>query len=121
MNLPQDYVTGMKRLLKEDFPKYEESLSKPRFFGLRVNTLKISPEEFLKIAPFNLEPIPWIENGFYYKEEDKPSKHPYYYAGLFYIQEPSAMTPASILPIDPGDTVLDMCAAPGGKINRVGS
>lgn len=121
MNLPQDYVTEMKRLLKEDFPKYEESLLEPRFFGLRVNTLKISPEEFLKIAPFDLEPIPWIENGFYYKEADRPSKHPYYYAGLFYIQEPSAMTPANILPVEPGDTVLDMCAAPGGKSTELGA
>ena len=66
MNLPEDYVTEMKRLLKEDFPRYEESLTEPRFFGLRVNTLKITPEEFVKIAPFDLEPVPWIKNGFYY-------------------------------------------------------
>lgn len=121
MNLPEDYVTEMKRLLKEDFPRYEESLTEPRFFGLRVNTLKITPEEFVKIAPFDLEPVPWIKNGFYYKESDRPSKHPYYYAGLFYIQEPSAMTPADILPVEPGDTVLDMCAAPGGKSTELGA
>ena len=55
-------------------------------------------------------------NGFYYDEKlDKPSKHPYYFAGLYYIQEPSAMTPAAVIPIEEGDRVLDICAAPGGK------
>jgi NOL1/NOP2/fmu family ribosome biogenesis protein/23S rRNA U2552 (ribose-2'-O)-methylase RlmE/FtsJ len=60
--------------------------------------------------------VPWCPNGFYYDENvDKPSKHPYYFAGLYYIQEPSAMTPAATLPVDEGDRVLDICAAPGGK------
>ncbi|MDD6340292.1 MAG: RsmB/NOP family class I SAM-dependent RNA methyltransferase, partial [Butyrivibrio sp.] len=64
---------------------------------------------------FHLTKIPWTENGFYYEKEDDPARHPFYYAGLYYLQEPSAMTPASILPVLPGERVLDMCAAPGGK------
>lgn len=55
------------------------------------------------------------ENGFYYDSQDRPSRHPAYFAGLYYLQEPSAMTPAAMLPVEPGDKVLDVCAAPGGK------
>ena len=115
MNLPEKYTESMKALLGDEYDSYIESFSDKRLYGLRVNNLKISTEDFLKICPFKLEPIPWIENGFYYSEDDKPAKHPYYFAGLYYIQEPSAMTPANVLPIDEGDVVFDMCAAPGGK------
>ena len=115
MNLPEKYTESMKALLGDEYDSYIESFSDKRLYGLRVNNLKISTEDFLKICPFKLEPISWIENGFYYSEDDKPAKHPYYFAGLYYIQEPSAMTPANVLPIDEGDVVFDMCAAPGGK------
>lgn len=115
IKLPETYLNQMKDLLKEEFDDYINSFEHSRYYGLRVNTNKIRVEDFLKIAPFQLEPIPWTINGFYYKEEDKPSKHPYYYAGLYYLQEPSAMLPAQVLPIEEGDFVLDTCAAPGGK------
>lgn len=121
MELPIKYLDTMKNMLKEDFDAYLESFNDNRLYGLRVNTLKISVEDFLKISPFKLEPIPWIENGFYFDENDKPSKHPYYFAGLYYIQEPSAMTPANVLPIENGDIVFDMCAAPGGKSTELGA
>jgi NOL1/NOP2/sun family putative RNA methylase len=121
MNLPEKYTTNMRALLGDDYDDYLKSFNDTRLYGLRVNTLKISVEDFLKISPFKLTPIPWIENGFYYSEEDKPAKHPYYFAGLYYIQEPSAMTPANVLPIDEGDVVLDMCAAPGGKSTELGA
>lgn len=121
MALPEQYLKTMKDMLKEEFQAYIDSFEEKRLFGLRVNTMKISVEEFLKISPFELTPVPWIENGFYYKEEDKPAKHPYYFAGLYYIQEPSAMTPANVLPIESGDVVFDMCAAPGGKSTELGA
>lgn len=120
MKLPEKYELEMRRLLEGDYPLYEECLKEPRYFGLRVNELKISPDEFRDIVPFELKPVPWVKNGFYYKEEDKPALHPFYHAGLFYIQEPSAMLPASVLPVKEGDTVLDMCAAPGGKSTELG-
>src|SRR5699024_9554636 len=88
---------------------------------IRVNTLKISVEEFLKICPFSVTPVPWTDNGFYVPREEKPSKHPYYHVGLYYIQEPSAMAPAAYLPVEPGDLVLDLCAAPGGKSTELGA
>ena len=121
MQLPEKYLESMKELLKDEFDSYIESFDEPRLYGLRVNTAKISVEDFLKISPFELTPIPWISNGFYYKEEDKPAKHPFYFAGLYYLQEPSAMTPAFVLPVNEGEKVLDLCAAPGGKSTELGA
>ena len=122
MNLPSAFEEKMKKLLGSEFETYLSCYEEPRYYGLRVNTNKISSEDFAKIAPFSIRPIPWIENGFYYDgEKDMPAKHPYYFAGLYYLQEPSAMTPASRLPVEPGDRVLDVCAAPGGKATELGA
>lgn len=122
VELPVLFVDKMKSLLGEDYTNYINCYEKPRFYGLRVNTAKITVEDFLKIAPWKLDPIPWIDNGFYYDgEQVQPAKHPYYFAGLYYLQEPSAMTPANRLPVEPGDRVLDVCAAPGGKATELGA
>ncbi len=122
MNLPVAFVEKMKKLLGNEFDSYIQCYEEKRWYGLRVNTKKISVEEFKKICPFHIEPIPWIENGFYYDGETvQAAKHPYYFAGLYYLQEPSAMTPANRLPIEPGDKVLDVCAAPGGKATELGA
>lgn len=122
MNLPITFEEKMKSLLHKDYDNYIACYDEQRLYGLRVNTQKISADEFLKIAPWPLTPIPWIENGFYYDgDEIQPSKHPYYFAGLYYLQEPSAMTPANRLPVEPGDRVLDVCAAPGGKATELGA
>ena len=116
MRLPEKFTEQMKNMLGDDLPNYIEALDRPMYHALRVNTLKISVEDFLKISPFKLTPVPWCGNAFYYDAETEfPSKHPYYYAGLYYLQEPSATLPASTLPIEEGDRVLDICAAPGGK------
>ena len=122
MKLPTAFEEKMRALLGEEFEDYIACYEEPRYYGLRVNTRKISVTEFLKICPFEIRSIPWIENGFYYDgEKEAPAKHPYYFAGLYYLQEPSAMTPASRLPIEPGDKILDVCAAPGGKATELGS
>jgi NOL1/NOP2/sun family putative RNA methylase len=122
MNLPIKFEDRMRRLLGEEYEEYLRCYSKPHFGGIRVNTLKLTPEEFEKLCPFSIRRIPWIANGYYYDtEEEQPARHPYYYAGLYYIQEPSAMTPASLLPIQKGDKVLDICAAPGGKSTELGA
>lgn len=119
--LPPAFEEKMKKILKEEYPAFREGYELPRKFGLRVNRDKITPEKFAELAPFELTPIPWVDNGFYYGEDDRPSRHPFYYCGLYYLQEPSAMTPASILPVNPGDKVLDLCAAPGGKATELGA
>ena len=121
MNLPEKFEDKMRRLLQEEFPAYEKSLDRTAFSGLRVNTLKISTEEFLEKNLFPLRPVKWCPEGFYYDPQNRPSKHPYYYAGLYYLQEPSAMAPGAVLDIEPGDRVLDLCAAPGGKATYAGA
>ena len=86
MNLPKEFEEKMKTLLGSEYEEYTACYDEPRHYGLRVNTAKISVEDFLKIAPWPLEPVPWIENGFYYDGDHiQPSKHPYYFAGLYYL------------------------------------
>lgn len=118
VTLPGKYCENIKRLLGEEgFQHYMESFEEKPLQALRVNTAKASLEEWEKICPFDTEEIPWCRNGFIINGSTKAeiSKHPYYFAGLYYIQEPSAMVPASVLQIENGDRVLDLCAAPGGK------
>ena len=115
MKLPLAFKNRMRERLGDDFDAFLASYEGPTYTGLRVNTLKISVADFLSIFPYPLEPIPWTEDGFYYREEDQVTKHPLYYAGLYYIQEPSAMSPVTILKPKAGEHVLDLCAAPGGK------
>ena len=119
MRLPEEFKERMKHMLGAEYPAFLASYEMQRNYGLRVNTLKILPEEFKKISPFSLRRIPWTENGFFYEESDMPSRHPFYFAGLYYLQEPSAMAPAARLPVRPGDRVLDLCAAPGGKATEL--
>jgi len=117
MLLPPAFAERMKiQLGSEAFQEYEKSLDRSLSHALRVNRLKLTSEELLAVSPFALRPIPWCENGFYYDASKcSPSKDPAYYAGLYYLQEPSATLPAALLPVTPGDRVLDLCAAPGGK------
>lgn len=116
MKLPEEFLHKMQELLdEEEMQEFLASYQQPRLYGLRVNTLKVGIEEFLRISPMELSPIPWTRDGFYYPAGENPGRHPYYHAGLYYIQEPSAMLPAEVLDAQPGERVLDLCAAPGGK------
>lgn len=121
MNLPAEFETKIKTVLGEEFPQFLVCYGMERMQGIRVNRTKISAEDFQRMAPFDLRPIPWVDNGFFYRQEDEVTRHPYYYAGLYYVQEPSAMVPASRLPVRPGERVLDLCAAPGGKATELGA
>lgn len=120
-NLPESFLAVMQDMLQEEYPAFLQGYDNHRQYGLRVNTDKVTTEQFERIAPFHLTKIPWIPNGYYYEEEDQPARHPFYAAGLYYLQEPSAMTPASRLPVVPGERVLDLCAAPGGKATALGA
>ncbi|TBL81415.1 NOL1/NOP2/sun family putative RNA methylase [Paenibacillus thalictri] len=119
IQLPKAFSDKMKRLLGTEYADFLASYDDPRWFGLRVNTLKLPAEAFQRLSSFRLTPIPWTSTGFYYEDGDRPGKHPYYHAGLYYIQEPSAMAPAELLDAVPGDRVLDLCAAPGGKSTQI--
>jgi len=118
--LPAGFVDKMKDLLgEEEYALLAASYEEPRAYGLRANTLKIGRDDLAVRLPFALAPVPWAAAGFYYEEGERPGKHPYYHAGLYYIQEPSAMVPAELLDVRPGDRVLDLCAAPGGKSTQI--
>nr|WP_302416527.1 RsmB/NOP family class I SAM-dependent RNA methyltransferase [uncultured Romboutsia sp.] len=114
--LPQRFLDDMKELLMDEYDDFIKSYDEPKTTGLRINTLKINKEELLNLNLYNLTPIPWADEGFYYDEEvDRPGKSPLHESGAYYLQEPSAMSVVPHLDIKEGDKVLDMCAAPGGK------
>lgn len=121
--LPQDFTDRMKQMLGEEYPAFIESYDKERYQALRINSLKAGKETFLERSPFHLEPVAWCENGFYYDAADTPGKHPYHEAGVYYIQEPSAMAPAEYLfsgrEPEENERILDLCAAPGGKSTQL--
>ena len=100
---------------EEAFAAFLRTREEEPLRGIRANTGKITPEALLPFLPFDRDEVPWCPEGFYVPEGITPSALPAYQAGLFYIQEPSAMLPAALLPVKEGDAVLDLCAAPGGK------
>ena len=95
--LPEKFLERMQNMLGEEYPAFLESLSGKRYRALRLNPLKTRIQEGKEKLPFTLSPVPWTKNGFYYEEEEQPGKHPYHEAGLYYIQEPSAMAPVPCL------------------------
>ncbi|WP_375142931.1 hypothetical protein [Paenibacillus sp. D2_2] len=106
LQLPVAFTTKMQQLLGDEYEEFLASYEKLRYAGIRINTLKIDVESFRAISPFELKPIPWCKTGFYVEESLKPGKHPYYHAGLYYIQEPSAMAPVEVLDVHPGIVYL---------------
>lgn len=117
--LPQEFLTRMQDMLGDEFDAFLTSYDAPRTAGLRVNTKKCRTEDFPPLVPGTWKKIPWIPNGYFVPDGMRMGQSPLYAAGVFYLQEPSAMTPASRLPIEPGERVLDLCAAPGGKATEL--
>ena len=118
----------MKELLEEDYPAWQDSFLAFPEHGIRINELKTDPNSFRTLwsgvgdkalDEALSDPVEWVHNGFHIQDTSIFSGHPFYHAGLYYIQEPSAMTPAEVLPIEKGDFVLDLCAAPGGKATEL--
>ncbi|WP_127588637.1 RsmB/NOP family class I SAM-dependent RNA methyltransferase [Paenibacillus koleovorans] len=117
--LPSSFIDKMKQLLQDEYPDFLASYAEERAVGLRRNPLKLSESAFEERIPFALKSVPWAGEGYYLQEPDRPGKHPYYHAGLYYIQEPSAMSPVELLDVRPGERVLDLCGAPGGKSTQI--
>ena len=122
--LPEEYLARMKQLFGDRYEDFISSYKESAVKGLRFNMLKARPETIEKLVrEWELYPVPWCESGYIYKEEQdgksiRPGKSPYHAAGVFYIQEPSAMITAEEADIKPWETVLDLCAAPGGKTTQ---
>ncbi|MDH6669852.1 NOL1/NOP2/sun family putative RNA methylase [Paenibacillus sp. LBL] len=122
--LPVGYVTSMNEILGDASYDFWDSYDSPRTHGLRLNRLKaVHDADNLKnlIRQFHLTAVPWCDSGYYYDDNERPGKHPYHAAGLYYIQEPSAMSAVELLDPQPGETILDLAAAPGGKTSHIAS
>ena len=125
ISLPKEFTDRMKELLKEEWEDFEYSYMNNRYQSLRINRLKKgvikeNHSEILKKAGIDhMEKVEWADDGYYYENTAYPGKHPFHEAGLYYIQEPSAMSAASLLKPMAGDIVLDLCAAPGGKSTQI--
>lgn len=116
MELPQKFTERMQDMLKDEYEDFYESFcNSDTFSGIRINLTKNGAEEKLFGITGSLEQVPWCKNGFYADKSIISGNHPLHCAGLFYFQEPSAMCAVSGIPIEKGDKVLDLCAAPGGK------
>ena len=119
INLPREFSERMSRTLGNNFDKFLKSYDLPPVKGVRINTLKISPEEFKKISPVRLcGKVEW-ENSGYYAEGESLGKSVFHAAGLYYVQEPSAMCAVPELEVKEGERVLDLCSAPGGKGTQI--
>ncbi len=114
--LPQEFLDRMKIQLGEEYPAFLESLERPRAVALRRNPLK---GELREPLPFAKEPVPWEPMGWYYSVDCRPGLHPYHDAGVYYLQEASAMAPVVLLDPKPEERVCDLCAAPGGKSTQI--
>ncbi|MDW7656566.1 MAG: RsmF rRNA methyltransferase first C-terminal domain-containing protein [Bacillota bacterium] len=129
--LPDPFVNEMKELfcrfgMEQQWPSFLQSFRESARHGLRANTLKIRPDALRKLLagqPGMSEnlfcPVLWTDDGFYCPPDFQPGKLAAHLAGLYYIQEPSAMLPALVLSARPGERILDLCAAPGGKAARI--
>ncbi|MCA9928116.1 MAG: RsmB/NOP family class I SAM-dependent RNA methyltransferase, partial [Anaerolineales bacterium] len=118
--LPPEFLAKMKRLLPDEYAAFVAAYNVPPHVGLRVNTLKVTPELLCQLSPFALTPVGAHEPaGFLVTGGGKPGQHPHHAAGLYYLQEPSAMVVGGLVDPQPGELVLDLAAAPGGKATHL--
>lgn len=113
--LPEKFLARMQQQLGDEYDEYLRSLQRPRAVALRFNPLKGA----IPALPFVGEPVPWEPMGYYYDPDSRPGLHPYHEAGVYYLQEASAMASAALLEPQPGEIILDLCAAPGGKSTQI--
>lgn len=117
--LPQLFLDRMKQMLEEEYPAFLNSYEDTRYQALRINPSKTDMDQLTEETSFHLQPVPWEANGFYYEKEDQPGKHPYHEAGVYYIQEPSAMAPAAYLDAQPGKKFWIYVRHRGAKVHRL--
>ena len=113
--LPQAFLDRIRQQLGPEYDAFLQSLDRPRAVALRFNPLKGAPCQL----PFLADPVPWEPMGYYYDPQSRPGLHVYHEAGVYYLQEASAMAPVMLLDPQPGERVLDLCAAPGGKTTQI--
>lgn len=119
--LPPLFRARMQTWLGSEADAFLAALDTVPRLGLRVNTLKVTVERLRSRLPWPTIPVPWCPEGFVVPAdaEPPPGRHPYHAAGLYYLQDPSAMAAAVLLDPQPDEWVLDLCAAPGGKATHL--
>jgi len=135
MTLPEAFKERMKGFLNDEYDSFIASYDRPEIKGIRVNKLKGDEEKLMAavstaLPSLRLERVDWCEEGFWYvpdleaeaqNKRLRPGSNPLHEAGAFYMQEPSAMLPATLLDVEEGMKVLDLCASPGGKSTQIAS
>ncbi len=119
MDLPQAFLDRIQTQLGSDYEAFLNSYSEPISYGLRINPLKGAPGAIASELPFVLSPVTWTVEGYHANPAEHPGRHPLHEAGVYYIQDPSAMSVVSLLDPKPGEKILDLCAAPGGKSTQI--
>jgi NOL1/NOP2/sun family putative RNA methylase len=117
MGYPDEYLCDMQALLGKGFGAFRAALQEGGHAALRLNPLRSGAEALLHGICTDV--VPWEPRGRYVREGFRPGADPLYLAGGYYMQEASAMAPARVLDPRPGDRVLDLCAAPGGKSGQL--
>ncbi|MCR5202314.1 MAG: RsmF rRNA methyltransferase first C-terminal domain-containing protein [Lachnospiraceae bacterium] len=132
-DLSNEFLEDMKALLKDEYEDFYNSYNEKSAYGIKLNSMMLENEnaskknennaeknpEIKEILPYKLERVPWSLDGFYVSKDEEPGKSVYHEMGALYVQEPSAMLPGTLLKVKPGDKVLDLCAAPGGKSTSI--
>lgn len=120
MELPKEFTYRMKKMLGAEYSAFEECQMKPHFRGIRRNSLKCGTETLCRGLGITWEPVPFSPLCSYLPVEyEKIGSHPLHHAGAFYVQEPSASSAVTALDPQPGEKILDLCAAPGGKSTQI--
>ena len=119
MNLPKNFLCRREKMLPAEFPDLISCYEKPAFRGVRVNTLKCDENTLVKSTGFRLRESPFAKDMYYLDTDIRVGKMPAFHAGMFYAQEPSAAPAVTLLRVQPGEKVLDLCAAPGGKSTQI--
>lgn len=119
MALPQEFITRIQTQLGAESNDFLASYDNAASYGLRINPLKGAPDAIAPELPFVLSPVAWTPEGYHANPMEHPGRHPLHAAGVYYIQDPSAMSVVSLLDPKPGEKVLDLCAAPGGKSTQI--
>ncbi len=119
MELPIKFLEKMQNILGDEYDAFIRTYEENRKAALRINTLKGNSEKLFSVLDEKLSPVPWTSDGYFYPDTMQPGKSPLHESGAYYIQEPSAMLPAELLKAQPGECILDLCAAPGGKTTKI--
>ena len=117
---PAAFLDECREILKDEFPAFLRALALPPRRALRLNPQRNGAEQ--AAAPFlpdGAPRVPWEPLGRYLAADAKPGAGIAHAAGAFYLQDASALAPVATLDPRPGERVLDLCAAPGGKSGQI--